>query len=61
MTGHLVARSVSLESDGKRDEEVVESERRVDVFVFPKNGQEFLKRASEESLSMVGGRKNQLF
>ena len=46
MTGHLTARSVRTESDEKRGEEVVDKKLRVEVFVLPKKGQAFLKRAN---------------
>lgn len=55
MMGHFVALSVSCEIDGYLGEVEVQRVRRVEVFVLPRNGQEFLKREREESLSMVGG------
>jgi uncharacterized Zn finger protein len=57
MTGHFVARSVRAESEGNLGDEEVDRERRVEVFVLPKKGQDFLKRARDESLSIVWGRK----
>src|SRR6516164_7933645 len=54
MTGHLVARSVSTERDGKRGETEVERDRRVEMFVLRRNGQEALKRVNDESLSIIG-------
>jgi hypothetical protein len=53
MMGHPVARSVSWEMEGNLGEIVLLRARRVDVFVPPKKGQEFLKRAKDESLSMI--------
>jgi hypothetical protein len=53
MTGHLVARSVSRDKDGKRGELEVQSARRVAGLVVPRKGQAFLKRAREDSLSIV--------
>jgi hypothetical protein len=54
MTGHFVALSVRTESEGNLEEVEVERERRVDVFVLPRKGQDALKRASDESLSIAG-------
>lgn len=51
--GHPVARSVSWEMEGNLGEIVLLRARRVDVFVPPKKGQELLKRAKDESLSMI--------
>ena len=56
MTGHFVARSVRAESDGKRGDAADERERKVVFVVLPKNGQDFLKRVRDDSLSMVWGR-----
>jgi len=53
MTGHLVARSVSKDNDGKRGELEEQRERRVVILVVPRKGQTFLKRAREDSLSIV--------
>jgi len=39
--------------EGNLGEIVLLRARRVDVFVPPKKGQEFLKRAKDESLSMI--------
>jgi hypothetical protein len=55
MTGHLVARSVRTEREGNLEEAEEERERRVEVFVLPKKGQEALKRDNDESLSIGGG------
>jgi len=57
MTGHLVARSVSADNDGKRGEVEVDKDLNVEVFVLPKKGQEFLKRLRDDNLSMVGERE----
>lgn len=56
MTGHLVALSVSTVSEGNRGDVEVERLRRVEFFVLPRKGQDFLKRVRDESLSMVWGR-----
>lgn len=52
MTGHLVARSVSTEREGKRGDAEVHRVLRVEVFVLPRKGQDALKRVREDSLSM---------
>ena len=55
MIGQLVACSVRTEREEKRGEDALDNERSVEVFVLPKNGQAFLKRAI---LSMAGSGYN---
>ena len=57
MTGHFVARSVRTEREEKRGEEALDSERKVEVLVLPRKGQEFLKRA----ILSIGGRRSNKF
>jgi hypothetical protein len=52
MTGHLVALSVRREIEGKRGEAEVHRVRRVEVLVRPRKGQEALKRARDDNLSI---------
>ena len=52
MTGHLVARSVNLETVGKRGEETVHKVLSVEVLERRRKGHDALKRAREDSLSM---------
>jgi hypothetical protein len=50
--GHLVAFSVSLVTEGRREDVEVAKVRSVEVFVRPRNGQTPLNFAREDSLSM---------
>lgn len=50
--GHLTAFSVRRDKEGKRGEVVVHRVLRVECCVLPRNGQAFLKRESEDNLSM---------
>jgi len=52
MTGYPVARSVETEREKKREEVVVERERRVEVLVCPRKGQALSKWTKDESLSI---------